>query len=114
MSDWTAGIEQILNNPDMMKQVMDLASAIQLEAPESSISMDPKDLAETITKTVGLVQKNEQKQQALVHALLPYLRPGRQTKLQRAMEVARLSQIANAALRSNRIFSGSKEASDHV
>ena len=97
-----------------MKQVMDLASALQTEASENNISMDPKDLANTITQTVGLVQKGEQKQQALVDALLPYLRPGHQTKLQRAMEVARLSQIANAALRSNRIFSGSKEASDHV
>ena len=44
--------------------------------------------------------KLEQKQEALLNALRPFLKPNRREKLDRAIRAARLSQLAGRALKS--------------
>lgn len=92
-------ITQILNDPGSMQQIMQIASALGA-APDGA---DSEPMQKTIT--VGLTQafqkvkEKEEKQQALVRALLPYLRPSHKRKLERAIQAARLSQLAGTALK---------------
>ncbi len=93
-------ISQILNDPESMKQIMDMAAALnqgQTSSPEELLHNIPSDLTEMLHNE----QEKEVKQQALVHALLPYLRPGHQKRLQQAVQVARLTRLAGSAWRSS-------------
>lgn len=92
-----------------MKQIMDMAAALGV-APDGG--PPPEQLPEKISDALHHAQAIDRKQEALVHALLPYLQPGRQARLERAMQIARLSHLAGAALRSGE--APSREEADHV
>lgn len=101
-------ITQIINDPDSMKQVMQIAQSLgktnsqdQDQDQDQSISLLPAEL----TKMLHHAREREEKHQALVSALLPYLRPGHQKRLQRAIEIARLSQLAGAAFKTGNMAS---------
>ena len=93
-------VNQILNNPESMKQIMSIASAIdtdQLSDSTSNLFADGyiKDFSRILEK----MQEKDDKRQALVRALLPYLRPGHQRRLERAIQIAKLSHMAGEALK---------------
>ena len=67
-----------------------------------------------LTEMLHVEQEKEVKQQALVRALLPYLRPNHQKRLQQAVQVARLTRLAGSAWRSSGISSGNEEGSSNV
>ena len=96
MDELTRKLTQILNDPGSMKQIMDMAASLGIEAPEA-LTRSPQEMAQTVTETLQTVRRSEEKQQALMHALLPYLRPGRQARLEKAMELVRLSTLAGPA-----------------
>lgn len=104
-------INQILNDPESMKQISQMASALgeKTNAGENTESVIPPG----ITKMIGQVQQREEKQQALVRALLPYLQPRHQARLERAIQIARMSHLAGAALRTEN-FSGQEETEHDV
>ena len=90
-------LNQILNDPERMKQISEVVSAmgdVPFVNEQAQINIPP-----AITQMIGQVQKKDEKQQALVQALLPYLHPSHQTRLERAMQVAKLSKLAGVALR---------------
>ena len=89
-------LTQILNDPGRMQQIMDMAAALGISTQDAI----PPELPATLTKALEANQALDRKQDALVQALLPYLRPGRQARLERAIRIARLSHLAGAALRS--------------
>ena len=92
-------ITQIMNDPDQMKQIMDMAASLGLGDPSAVSPEHPAEFPAELTKFLTQAQKKDEKQQALVRALLPYLRPAHQKRLENAIRVAKLSHIAGAALR---------------
>ena len=97
-------INQILSDPDSVKQIMDIASAFGIHEAEGALP--DLSMASNITQALGQVQEKEEKQQALVRALLPYLRPKHRTRLERAIQVARISHLAGAALKADQPAAG--------
>ena len=104
-------INQILNDPGSMQQIMELASAFGIDpnTPVDNQSMDV--LSKGFTKVIHQAKEREEKQQALVRALLPYLRPGHQKRLERAVQIARLSHLAGTALKTGDVKPNGEEAS---
>ena len=85
-------IMDILNDPQKMEQVAEMAQKLGLPNPSGDGEIPP---------ALGALLQNsggDNRQQALIQALLPYLRPNRQKKLRRAVELARLSHVAGFAL----------------
>lgn len=114
LDDMTDRITKILNDPESMKQIMDMAAALsqgQSDAPETTPFSVPPELTEMLHDE----QEKEVKQQTLVQALLPYLRPRHQKRLQQAVQVARLTRLAGSAWRtSGQIYPANEERDDHV
>lgn len=81
MDDLVETLQGILNNPETMQQVMHLAASLGTEA--SGETADSSELSRS------------NRQAALVQALLPYLRPGRRARLQRAVQIAQLSNLSS-------------------
>ena len=102
----TEGLEeklsQILNNPDSMAQIMSMAQSFGFQpeaepSPPSSNLLD-EEMMRSMMQLFRQVQQNDGRQEALLRALKPYLAPDRQEKLDRAVQLARLSHIAGFAL----------------
>lgn len=120
-------IQAVLRDPQQMQQIFSIATSLGLElppqdgAPEAASEQpnvpasEPRaedkppiqpGLGSAITQPVAelLTQagKLEKKQENLLNALKPFLKPGRREKIDRAMQAARLSHLAGYALRSRR------------
>ena len=108
MDDLSQKLTQILNDPGSMQQIMDMAATLGAGS-ETSL---PPELPQAMTAALSQLQVKDEKQEALVHALMPYLRPGRRVTLERAVELARLSHAAGAALRSSGLLD--RKEDDHV
>ena len=104
MDNLTATLDQILSDPGSIKQIIDTMSSLGGYSTSADAVEPNQDLTTTYP---GAVQK-EQKQQALMRALIPYLSPGKQRRLERAMQVAKLSDLAAYAF-SSQIFPSEKE-----
>lgn len=103
MDDLGGLIGQILNDPERMQQLMDVAKNIM---PNDSTGLETIVDQERFNELGKLLQNKdaaEQRQEALMQALRPYLRPGRRSKLDRAMQIAKLSHIAGIALKKDLI-----------
>ena len=103
-------LSQVLNDPNSMAQLMSFAQSLGMGPPDAppppgpppgpSPGPPPGDDA-FVRGILQLVRQANQKdgpQEALLAALKPYLRPERREKLDRAMRIARISQIAGGAL----------------
>lgn len=111
MDNLTDKLTELLGDPGSMKQIMDMVSSLG-----GQLGQDipiPPDLPEQVQHFMEEAPQSTAKEDALVRALLPYLRPNRKARLQRAMQVAHLSQLANAALKSS-ITRRSSEEDHHV
>ncbi len=118
----TDGIEDklnnILSNPEAMAQIMSLAQSFgggQSQPEQSPPPSSPPPLAlpnmdesfvRGIMQMMQQSQKTDSRQEALLCALKPYLQPERREKIDRAIRIARLSQLASFALRSYGGLSG--------
>ena len=108
-------LSQVLNDPNSMAQLMSFAQSLGMRPPDAppppgpppgpspgpSPGPPPGDDA-FVRGILQLVRQANQKdgpQEALLAALKPYLRPDRREKLDRAMRIARISQIAGGALK---------------
>ena len=104
-------LSQVLNDPNSMAQLMSFAQSLGMGPPDAppppgpppgpSPGPPPGDDA-FVRGILQLVRQANQKdgpQEALLAALKPYLRPDRREKLDRAMRIARISQIAGGALK---------------
>lgn len=97
----------ILNNPQMMQQIMSMASSLsasqpsQQESPQPEPKMPDFDPA-MLQKVMGLAGQLgiDHHQKTLLHALRPYLTDGRIKKLEKAMRAAKLANLASSALNS--------------
>lgn len=110
----TGRITKILNDPESMKQIMDMAAALSQGQPDSQDGV-PFSVPAELTEILHIEQEKEVKHQTLVQALLPYLRPGHQKRLQQAVQVARLTRLAGSAWRtSGTVPSTNEEDDSHV
>lgn len=114
MSELEEKLGNILNNPQMMQQVMQMAQTLNAAqgqassepAPPSSAqpsdsSGDFPDIDLSMLQKVASIAKNsaiDPHQQALLSALEPYVATPRIHKLERAMRAAKLAKIASSAI----------------
>ena len=110
-------INEVLADPVQMQKIMSIAQTLgappmpmpaQAEQPAENggESSDPPE-AQSEQKTIGpdaaailrQASKMDQKQENLLNALRPFLRPARRQKFDRALQIARLSHLAGFALK---------------
>ena len=96
----------ILNNPQLMQQIMSMASSLSApEEPAAPVSPPPVmpdfDPA-MLQKIMGIAGQmgTDAHQKALLQALRPYLSEGRIQKLEKAMRAAKLANLASSAFSS--------------
>lgn len=106
-------IQAVLQDPQQMQEIMSLARSLGLSLPELSEKSETKEEAPpslsvekehpnagqigTFWKQAG---KLDPKHENLLNALKPFLKPERREKVERAIQVARLSHLAEYALKS--------------
>lgn len=112
MDDFESKLGSILNNPEMMGRIMEMAQSFggqmpQPEPPQEDPPAPDFDFA-TIQKLTGLMgsARVDGNQKALLTALAPYVSSKRINKLERAMRAAKLAGIATSFLGSSSLFSG--------
>ena len=118
MGDFESKLEQVLNDPKAMGQIMALAQSLgggsQPPSPppppaegaapagepptgSSMPDLDPK-LLGGIASLMGQLGQGDDRRTALLNALRPFVKPERYARLDQAMQIARLSRLARAAL----------------
>lgn len=127
MAEFEDKLNSILGNQEAMNQIMALARSLSGEQQESPPAPEDMEKAEEITYVpaaeapeqpdlsamlgqidpkmlqVGMdvirqVQSTEDRNTALLNALRPFLREEKQVRLDRAMQIARMTKLIRAAL----------------
>lgn len=113
MDDFESKLGSILNNPEMMGRIMEMAQSFggqsaPPEPPPTQESAFPELDFATIQKLSGLMGRAgvDADQKALLAALSPYVSGNRISKLERAMRAAKLAGVATSFLGSSSLFSG--------
>ena len=94
MDELSNRLSEVLQNPEKIEQIMEMASSLGI-SPQSF----PKNHTDEPVSA-------EQQQETLFRALMPYLKPTRQQRLERAMQLCHLSKIAENAMRHVQFSSG--------
>ena len=114
MDDMQSQMNAILNDPEMMGKIMQMAQALNQSPPEQKdsppkgqsegFSMPEVDLA-MVQKLSGLAGQTriDKNQRNLLSALTPYLSRERISKLEKAMRAARMASMASGLLGSSGI-----------
>lgn len=123
MAEWEEKLEGILSNPQAMEQIMALAKSLEGgdtgEAPTSATSapppstsapsmdisqimggmgkLDPKILS-IAGKLMSQMGQQDDRRTALLQALRPFVKPERYAKLDKAIQIAKLSVIIRTGL----------------
>ena len=93
----------ILSNPEMMQKIQSMAQALgqsgSQESPKERSGAPDIDLG-MLQKLSGLAGQSgiDSNQQALLHALSPYIGKGKMTKLEKAMRAAKMARLASGFL----------------
>ena len=109
MSELEEKLGALLSNPQLMQQISSLVQAMGQPSqpapspppmPEPSPQPPEPDFSQ-LQGLAGLLQNNrtDANQQALLHALSPYLSPWRVGKLERAMRASKMAGLASVLLR---------------
>lgn len=103
MENMEEKIMDVLSDPQKMEGIMNIVKNLGFSPPSESTEEQTPEPDPQMTGTIlNLLQKAnapDGRQDALLHALMPYLRPSRQKKLQQALRVAKLSSLAGFALK---------------
>ena len=107
--DIGALLESVLRDPEQMNRIAAAAQSLmngnEAAAPAEGASPAPAASSAAETKLLAslsgmLGQKSEQSRSAaLLSAMRPYMRPEKQEKLDRAMQIARMVRIAGTVMR---------------
>lgn len=120
MAEFNEKLNSLLSNPDAMAQIMQLAQSLSGpqstqsappppppppsgENPLSSLSslassIDPAMLARLLPLVQELGSQSDTNARQLLSALRPYLKPERQEKMERALQLARLFHLGRKFL----------------
>lgn len=109
-------LNRILNDPDSMAQILSMARSFGMGRESESPPTPPPEPKEVPFMDEGMIfqmmqlfqhmQQRDPRQEALLGALRAYLAPERQKKLDRAMELARLTKLAGFAFGQGGLFGG--------
>lgn len=95
---------QLLNDPNSMAQIMSMVQSLGLGAPpEEKEDTAPPPNDEMLRSVLQIMQQTQQdspREEALLKALKPFLRQGRQKQMDKAMQLARMARLAGCAIRS--------------
>ena len=100
-------IGAIMSNPQLMKQIMDMAQSMSAPQQPATAESQPPPVPPVpdfdpvmIQRLMGLAGQMgvDPNQKALLSALKPYLSGERITKLEKAMRAAKLASLASTAL----------------
>lgn len=122
MADFEEKLESILNNPQAMSQIMSLAQSLgggasaQSQPPPAAgqpapppppsppppgpgdgLGLDPK-LLSGIASLMGQYNSGDDQRVALLNALRPFVREQRYAKIDKAIQIAKLSRMIRMAL----------------
>ncbi len=118
MADFSEMLNGILSNPQAIQQMMTLAQSLGLQGqggqpqqaappapppqqhPQVQQQIQQPDPAQLLQGFLQLSKQmgGDDRQLALFHALKPFLRPERAEKLDRAIQVAKISRLAGNTL----------------
>lgn len=118
MEDFEEKLNSILSSPETMSQIMALASSLSGGGEEEQVREDapqtgPVEAGQFSSLLQGLdsgtlqglmtlwgeYKKGEDEKTRLLQALKPFLREERQAKLDRAVQIARLSRVIRSAIK---------------
>ena len=98
MDDLSGLLEQVLHDPQKMQEVFSLAQALGAMPPDAGQESAPA-AGPDLSPLISLAgSAGDSRQEALIRALRPYLRPERQKSLERAIRAARAGRIARMAI----------------
>ncbi len=108
MDEMNDKIGSILNDPKMMQQIMSMAQALGASAPPQEFqkqerstepSLPPIDMA-MVQQLSGIARQSgiDKREQALLRALGAYLSKDRISRLEKAMQAAKMARLASSAL----------------
>lgn len=111
MGDFEEKLDSILNNPQAMSQIMALAQSLggasassapeppppPPPSPDLGFQLDPQ-LLSNIVSLLGQYNSNDDQRVALLNALRPFVKEQRYAKLDKAIQIAKLSRMARMAL----------------
>ncbi len=123
MAEWEEKLEGILSNPQAMEQIMALAKSLEggntqpteaaaNPAPPTSTPASSPDLSQLMgsvgqldpkllsiaAKLMSQMGKQDDRRTALLQALRPFVKPERYAKLDKAIQIARLSVLIRAGI----------------
>ena len=99
MENLEARIMEVLQDPDQMEQIMQIAKSFGAGTAAPSEESEPS-LLNTVMQLTQNGSPRDANRNALLCALLPYLKPDRQRRLEKAMQLAKFSGLAELALQS--------------
>ena len=93
----------ILSNPDMMQKIQAMAQSLghSGENPTAPPAQSAPAIDTALLQKLGGLAGQagvDQNQQALLHALCPYISQGKVTKLEKAMRAAKMARLASCFL----------------
>lgn len=110
-------IGAVLQDPQQLQKILALAQSLGLSPPEApaapppppeppkpaaaapSAEQAPEDRGSALRALLQQAGRLDRRQENLLNALKPFLKPERREKVDRAMQAARISRLAGAALR---------------
>lgn len=105
MADMNEMLSGILSNPQAMESIMAMAKSLGQQQQSQSAPVSTPPGADPVQLMQSLLQlsrnmSGDERQVALFQALKPFVRPDRAERLDRAIQVARISRLAGRALQS--------------
>ena len=102
MEDLESRIREVLGDPAQMEQVFSVARSLGITPPSDEKSQPDAAPAElgSLAELIRQAAAVDPRENALLSALKPYCSADRQRRIDRALRIARISQIAGAALKS--------------
>lgn len=103
MEDLEQQLGSVLSNPEMMRQIMNLAQSLNAQ-PQQKQEAPAQPLPDIdlsmVQKMAGLAKQSgiDNQQQTLLNALSPYLSRERVQKLEKAMRAAKMAKFVSAIL----------------
>ena len=91
-------IGAVLQDPQQLQKIFALA-VVTTAAAATSAEQAPEDRGSALRTLLQQAGKLDRRQENLLNALKPFLKPERREKVDRAMQAARISRLAGAALR---------------
>ena len=120
MAEFEEKLNAILGNQEAMGQILSLARSLSGDQPEAPALEEPQDtyqapeaplpdlsellgqvdpsMIQTGMEVLRQIQGTEDRSAALLNALRPFLREEKQARLDRALQIARMTKLVRAAL----------------